>query len=210
MSPLERVRHRHFVLFVIVFACATLVAASVLDGPRAPLAGFDVAAIAFGLSVWNSTRGATTETIRERAARDDAGRVLLIAVTIIVLGIVLGALAIETQTKDASPSTLLAALGTLVIAWVFGNLVFTLQYAHRFYGRVDGRDRGGLDFPSDDTPEYADFCYFAFVVGMTFQVSDVTISERGMRKLCLAHALVAFFFNIGAVALSVNILAGTG
>lgn len=210
MSSLADVRHRQFVLFVVVFAFASLAATSVLHGSWPLLAGFDVAAIAFAVSVSVTMRGASVASMRERAARDDAGRILLIAITAISLGIVLGALAIETRAESALPLAVPAALGTLVLAWVFGNLVFALQYAHRFYQRVDGGDRAGLCFPDDDTPNYADFCYFSFVVGMTFQVSDVTIAERGMRRLCLAHALIAFFFNLGVVALSVNILAGTG
>jgi uncharacterized membrane protein len=106
---------------------------------------------------------------------------------------------------------------TLLLAWLFSNLLFALHYAHEFYapgdlsdddGRGDGekQDSGGLQFPGDGLPDYGDFAYYSFVLGMTFQVSDVQITARPMRRLALYHALVAFLFNIIVVALSVSLI----
>ena len=209
-KPPSRLRHHHFVLFVAVFVVATPVLLPVLGATRALLAGFDAAAALFCVSVMVAMHDTTAATMRGRAEREDAGRTLLIAVTAISLAIVLVAVTLETRRSPGLPGNVPLSLATLALAWVFGNLVFTLQYAHRFYLRIDGGDRGGLDFPGCPEPAYADFAYFAFVVGMTFQVSDVTISDAGARRLCLAHALIAFFFNIGVLALSVNVLAGSG
>lgn len=206
-----RLQHRYFLLFIVVFVSAAPLFAVLMQGAIwALLLAFDVAAAAFVASVLWSMSDATPDTMRERAERDAAGRGLLILVTVICLLIVLVALTLETRSASSIEYGVPAALATLGLAWIFGNLVFALQYAHRFYERVGAGDRGGLDFPDCDTPAYADFCYFSFVVGMTFQVSDVTINDSGMRRLCLAHALIAFFFNIGVLALSVNILAGSG
>ncbi len=87
------------------------------------------------------------------------------------------------------------------------NTIFALHYAHEFYGDWGGKG-SGLDFPGTREPDYWDFFYFAFVIGMTFQVSDVQITSRRIRRLALFHALIAFAFNTAIVALSINIISG--
>lgn len=98
---------------------------------------------------------------------------------------------------------------TLTLSWLLTHFVFAFRYAHEWYA-PDGRGqaKGGLDFPSDDQPDYIDFLYFSVVVGMTFQVSDVRITARRLRRLALLHGLLSFLFNTVIVALTVNIAAG--
>ncbi len=98
---------------------------------------------------------------------------------------------------------------TLMLSWLLAHVVFTFRYAHEWYD-LDGlgQVKGGLQFPSDDQPDYFDFLYFAVVIGMTFQVSDVQISARRLRRLALLHGLLSFLFNTVIVALTVNIAAG--
>ena len=98
-------------------------------------------------------------------------------------------------------------IATLVLAWVFANLVFTFHYSHLYYDQIGGGDRKGLDFPGTDKPTFSDFCYFAFVLGMTCQVSDVTINDSALRQTATAHGVAAFFFNLGVLALAVNLTA---
>jgi uncharacterized membrane protein len=99
-------------------------------------------------------------------------------------------------------------VATLTIAWLFGNMVCALHYAHMFYDPAPGGgDHAGLVFPGTERPDFQDFCYFASVLGMTFQVSDVQIVSSRIRRAATVHALVAFFFNIGVVALAVNVVA---
>jgi uncharacterized membrane protein len=89
-----------------------------------------------------------------------------------------------------------------------------LRYAHFYYCDMDGNDEGkvlkpgGLEFPGDDEPDYLDFAYFSFVIGMTFQVSDVQITSKRIRRLSLMHAILSFAFNTIIVALSINIISG--
>ena len=85
--------------------------------------------------------------------------------------------------------------------------IFAMHYAHEFYG--EGRDHreGGLQFPGEGEPDYWDFVYFSFVLGMTFQVSDVSITSRVIRRLAVSHGIVAFVFNTALLALMVNIAA---
>ncbi len=98
---------------------------------------------------------------------------------------------------------------TLLVSWLLTHVVFALRYAHEYYDRVTGTGNvaGGLEFPGAEAPDYWDFAYFALVVGMTFQVSDVQITSRKLRRLALVHGLLSFLFNTVIVALTVNIAA---
>ena len=87
--------------------------------------------------------------------------------------------------------------------------MFTLHYAHAYYVRAnDGHDSGGFDFPGTATPDYRDFAYFAFTLGMTFQTSDVAITAPALRHVALLHCFGAFVFNIGVIAFAINVLGG--
>jgi uncharacterized membrane protein len=115
--------------------------------------------------------------------------------------------------KDSSPAVrdlhvaLVAA--TLLVSWLMTQTLFAFRYAHEFYeADEDGRIVGGLQFPGEERPDYWDFFYFALVLGMTFQVSDVQITSRKLRRLAAAHGLLGFLFNTVIIALTVNIAAG--
>jgi uncharacterized membrane protein len=200
--------HPRFAAFLLIFALTGGLALSVLPPERALIGGFDLAALVFIFScvpLWtNDSAGA----VRKRAARDDGGRILLLLVTAATFITVLASTAIMLSShSDPGASDLALSLATIVIAWVFANLVFTFHYSHLFYDQCGATDRRGLDFPGTDEPSFADFCYFAFIIGMTCQVSDVAISDRTMRKAATAHGVTAFFFNLGVLALAVNITA---
>jgi len=99
---------------------------------------------------------------------------------------------------------------TLLASWLMVHTTFAFRYAHEFYTRVNDDDPfdGGLTFPGKDDPDYLDFVYFALVLGMTFQVSDVEITSRKFRRLATVHGLLSFLFNTIIFALSVNLAAG--
>lgn len=108
------------------------------------------------------------------------------------------------------------AMASLAGSWLLIQVAFALHYARDFYGRgaaargsASDAPRAGLLFPGGADPDYLDFFYVAAVVGMTSQVSDVAVSDRGLRRLTLAHALLAFAFNLVVLALAVNVLAGS-
>lgn len=106
----------------------------------------------------------------------------------------------------------LMVMGSVIISWWMLHTVFTMSYAHLYYTATpdpdDAKDKvvAGLEFPNEKTPDYLDFVYFSFVVGMTFQVSDVEISSRSIRRLVLLHGLISFAFNTAIVALSINVI----
>jgi uncharacterized membrane protein len=103
----------------------------------------------------------------------------------------------------------LAAL-TVIFSWFFIHTIFALHYAHAYYRQIDeGGDRGdGLNFPDCGEPDFLDFAYFSFVIGMTFQVSDVSITSSRIRRLSLVHALLSFLFNTVILALAINLASG--
>jgi uncharacterized membrane protein len=176
---------------------------------RAALIGFDIGAVVFLLSCL-PLLGREPDAMRESAARNDANRVTLLAITGIVCSVILVAIAEELSTREAtSPATVGLIIGTLLVAWLFSNMVYALHYAHLFYTRnTKGEDAGGIGFPGDDEPDYWDFIYFAFTLGMTFQTSDVEISSRAVRRVVILHCFAAFVFNIGVLAFTINVLGG--
>lgn len=101
--------------------------------------------------------------------------------------------------------------GTLILSWLMTQATFTFRYAHEYYSRTDEAQAGvdgGLLFPGTEQPDYFDFFYFALVLGMTFQVSDVQITSRKLRRLAALHGLIGFIFNTVILALTVNLAAG--
>lgn len=99
----------------------------------------------------------------------------------------------------------------LLLSWVLVHTIFTLRYAHIFYANHKEdktKHAGGLVFPEEPHPDYIDFAYYSFTIGMTFQVSDVTVTSKDLRRLTLFHSLIAFAFNTIVVALTVNVIAG--
>ncbi len=136
---------------------------------------------------------------------------------LVVAGITVSFAAIVSEfstMKSAAHGQLGLKLGlvvaTLLLSWLLTHAVFALRYAHEFYETSpDGRSlAGGLEFPSEPCPDYWDFLYFALVLGMTFQVSDVQITSRKLRRLATLHGFLGFTFNTVIVALTVNLASG--
>ena len=204
------VQHPFFLLFLVLMTVVVALLVPIAGLERAFLTGFDVAASLFMLVTAMRMGPALPDQLRLNAARNDAGRVLLLLIVALLLAVILVVLVIEMGKEGrSSGSEIVLVAATLTIAWTFGNLVCALHYARMFYDvQPGGGDRAGLLFPSAEAPDFSDFCYFAFVLGMTFQVSDVQIISRNIRRTATAHALLAFFFNIGVVALTVNLIAG--
>ncbi|SER38874.1 DUF1345 domain-containing protein [Sphingobium sp. YR768] len=183
---------------------------------EAVMAGFDGAAIAFMLSVIPLI-DADPASMRRKALTNDANRGLMLLLTGIVSLVILVAVGVATSQHGGPDAISIALLlATLLIAWLFSNLVYAMHYAHIFYlpgsgGKgQSGKDRGGLDFPDTEEPGYWDFLYFAFTLGMTFQTSDVSIGSTVMRQTVLFQCLAAFLFNLGILAFTINVLGGSG
>jgi len=205
----NRLAPARFVFFFLVFAIAAPVGLwfALPDWPRGLMAGFDVAAFLFLVSCASLLMVDAPEKMSIDAQRNDAGRLVLLVFTGIVLTAVVAAIAAEVSEPDPLGWDRKAwVVGTLLLAWLFGNTVYTLHYAHLAYQRGRGDRCGGLHFLGTDEPVYADFAYFAFTLGMTFQTSDVEIRDAAIRRTVTFHCLAAFFFNIGVLAFTINIL----
>lgn len=196
-----------FLLFALVFAAAGAMLFDVAGRSRAIMGGFDLAALAFILSVVPLFRHGDAARMRHTAATNDANRELLLGLTSAVMLVILVTVHDELGGVTDTSAGLLVIV-TLALAWLFANLVFALHYAHLYYLPGQTGDTRGLGFPDTKEPDYGDFLYFSYTLGMTFQTSDVTVASRAMRRVVLAQSMAGFVFNLGVIAFSINVLGG--
>jgi len=174
------------------------------------LAGWDAAGLLLIAMVWLRIGRFDADRTRTHATREDSSRVaaqlLLVAASVASLAGVAAALVKANQTDGAGRVGLTAiAMLTVAVSWAVVHTVFALRYAHDFYTPP----LGGIDFKNDDErPDYQDFAYVAFTVGMTFQVSDTDIQDRSIRRAVLRQALLAYLFGAVILAVTVNVIAG--
>ena len=145
--------------------------------------------------------------IRRNAVLQDDGRFLILLVTALGAFASIAAIVFELGASNRSGPGLALATITIALSWAAVHTAFALHYAHEYYR---GAKPGGLQFPSGDKDEeadYWDFVYFSFVIGMTAQVSDVGITDRVIRRTATVHGIISFVFNTALVALMVNIAA---
>ena len=199
--------------FLAFIACAVVgvpAGVTLLGWREGAMAGFDFAALVFLAVCWPLIHS-RADQMRAAVARNDANRVLLLVVSAVVVLAVLVSIASELTQKGApKPLAIILIVTTLALAWIFSNITYALHYAHIYYGDADedGSDYGGLDFPKTDEPDYWDFIYFAFCLGMCFQTSDVDMTSGRVRRVATAHCLLAFVFNLGVLAFTINVLGG--
>lgn len=146
--------------------------------------------------------------IRRRARLQDEGQVAILVLTAVAALASLGAIfALLGSGNSRQAGDLFLATITIVISWAFTHTMFALHYAHEYYDENGGKG-GGMSFPGEnEEPDYWDFLYFSFVIGMCAQVSDVTVTCKPIRRTVFAHSVVSFIFNAALLALTVNIAA---
>jgi uncharacterized membrane protein len=199
---------------VLVSLCAGLLVFLLLTtrevNARNVLAGWNVAALIFIAATWRRMLRATVASIRKRSEDLDFSDSLLLFLSISAALASIAGIGLELHTikETASPGVVLtralAAVVTILISWVFLHTLFTVHYAHRFYG---GDDKGeGLKFPEGvDEPVYWDFLYYSFTIGVASQTADVATTSTAMRKLTLLHSVLSFLFNTTILALAINV-----
>jgi len=205
-----RARPRLFLAAGLALAVFCLLQPSGLPRQTCGILGWDAGVAVYLGAVLVMMRRADIEGVRRRAALHDEGRNLILSLTIAAAGISVLAIGYELHDAKGLPAAeagwrVALAIVTVVMSWSFTHVNYALHYAHAYYG---GRKAGGLMFPGDAPPDYFDFLYYAFVVGMTCQVSDVQVAGRGLRRLTLVHGVLAFFFNTAILALAINLVAG--
>jgi uncharacterized membrane protein len=178
------------------------------------IATWDVFALCVLTLAWLTIVTTPPEKLRSRAQVQDVSRTVIFIFVILAACAGLFAVGFLFFTNKGAQHPhftlhLVMSLFAVVSSWLLVHTVFGLRYAHTFYGDPDGpagpqQHAGGLIFPGDLPPDYTDFAYFSFVIGMTFQVSDVQITSRDFRKLVLLHGMLSFGFNTVILALTIN------
>jgi uncharacterized membrane protein len=174
------------------------------------LVGWNVGVVFYLTLVLSLVAKSDVHRIRRRAAMQDEGQFTILVLIIVSAAASIAAIFAELGTGSGNPRLpghLILATTTILFSWAFIHSMFALHYAHEYYG--DGRDHriGGVAFPDDSEPDYWDFAYFSFTIGMCAQVSDVTVSSKVIRRTVLLHSVLSFIFNAALLALTVNIAA---
>ncbi|WP_404710611.1 DUF1345 domain-containing protein [Sphingomonas sp. MMS24-J13] len=204
----RRIAPPRFLTFILLIAIGMGVGIPNFGWAIGSMAAFDIAAMVFFISITPLFNDEANE-MRQSAKSNDANRALLLAITCLVSFIVLAAVASELMQKGTpKPPMIFMIIGTLALCWLFSSLIYALHYAHLFYADDQGKDLGGVDFPATKEPDYWDFLYFSTCLSMTFQVSDMNITSRRIRRVVMFHCLAAFVFNLGIIAFTINVLGG--
>jgi len=206
-------------LMIALFVSAIIFITSYksLNVPELALTTWIGCALTIILFNWITIIGSHPREVKKIAKLQDSSRAFLFG--FIITAAVVSLAAIIFLLKESKGLTeaernahIFLAITAVVISWWMVHTIFSLRYAHLYYDKDTDkggtRAGGGLDFPNTTDPDYLDFVYFGFVVGMTFQVSDVVITDRKIRRLCLLHGLISFAFNTAIVALSINVISG--
>lgn len=172
--------------------------------------GFSLSAI---IMSWITFSIVNSNQLQDVAGLQDQSRSFVFITVIISALASISAIILLIVSKEEgglqSPLRIPLAAAGMFFSWFLIHTTFALRYAHIFYGDHPSKPEsraGGLDFPGDEDPDYMDFVYFSFVMGMTFQVSDVEIKSKHLRKLALFHSLISFFFSTIIIALTISIL----
>ncbi len=208
--------HKLFICIIIATVVYFIVNIQHLDGLTHFMIGWDTFSLGMIIMSWISFSITTSAHIREQARVQESSRVLIFVTVVIstFAGFVAVLLLIISKKdyKDTAVLHMIVAVAGMLFAWFLIHTIFTFRYAHIFYGDDEENSNthaGGLEFPDDKKPDYLDFAYFSFVLGMTFQVSDVDITSKRLRRLSLLHSILSFFFNTVMIALTINIMAGS-
>jgi uncharacterized membrane protein len=207
-----RISRAHMRLWVSLALGAIAVAALPADWTWITrlLLGWDLAVVLYLAAAFAMMADAPSAEIKKHADAQDEGAaallILTVAAALVSLAAIIAKLAVLNPSDAGYGFHIALAVVTVALSWTFTHIIFALHYAYEFYG---GGSRGKtLKFPDENPPDYWDFVYFAFVIGMTFQVSDVAIMNKWVRRTVTLHGIVSFVFTTSIIALTVNMTAG--
>lgn len=209
-APSGRMNERARLACAVVVALAVAVpVALVSPWQLSVLVGWDVVAVVFVAWTWlrigRLDGGDTCTHAKHEDTSRDANRVLLASAAVASLVGAIGALALGKHVHGPLSGVLTAAaIGTVIVSWTLIHTLYTLRYADLYYGDIPG----GFDFNSDDEPDFRDFAYVAFTVGMTFQIADTNVTDQRLRRTILVHSLLSYLFGTVIIGLTINVLAG--
>ena len=200
---------RRVALAVVLGTAAGVIAAFLGPWQLAVLIGFDVWAVAqvawVVVAVLPLDAAHTkVQALREDDSRTSAALVIITAALACLVGVVVGLVKANEVSGVETVVITAVAVASVVLAWLTVHLVFVLRYADLYYN--DGI--GGVDFPGDEDPDYRDFAYLGFTIGMTYQVSDTNVTSRAIRRTIIRHALISFLFGTVIIGVTINVMAG--
>jgi uncharacterized membrane protein len=188
-----------------------------IDALSHVMIGWDTFSLCMIIMSWITFYITNSKQIRAQASIQDPSRAIIFMIVLIAtIASFLAVLLLLVSKKDGNNGAeyrIPIAITGMLFSWFLIHTTFALRYAHIYYGDHETKPNthaAGLEFPDDDKPEYLDFAYFSFVLGMTFQVSDVQITSKRLRKLAMFHGLLSFGFNTVMIALTINLVAGFG
>jgi uncharacterized membrane protein len=202
-----------------VLAYVLLLFVNSISGRLRFILAWDIGVMVALLAMFFGLRKASPERMRAIAARQVTGKWTVLGLTVVAASAGLVAIAAEVPLIKAAGALeqvarLALVVVTIVLSWALINTMFALHYAHDYYLRTSAHSaeraarETGLAFPGSRLPAYGDFVYFSFTIGMTFQVSDVQITELSVRQLAITHGIISFFYATGILALTMNLVAG--
>jgi uncharacterized membrane protein len=208
MTRRQLIRRRNVVASVAFAATLAIALALRASWPVAVSGAWGVAALLIGLAIWPRILRMDAEQTKANARDEDFSRasadlVLLVASVASLIAIFF--LVDEAGRRHGAAKVTLAvlAVAVVVLSWLLVQTVYTVRYGDLYYGDPIG----GIDFNDDDPPNYYDFLYLAFTIGMTYQVSDTTLKTRAVRKTAIRQALLSFIFVTVILAVTINVVA---
>ena len=208
LSALQRLA-----IALVVAGAALLALKAWFSGQFSVLASWDVGALCYLGLEWLLIARSDQKLTRLRTQRyDPSGYVIFLVVvtaasaSLVAIGFIVGEIRGLSYWPRAGGITL--SVAALLLSWLLIHTLFAFHYARLYYSQPPEQKthHRGLRFPDDDEPDYLDFAYYSFVVGMTSQVSDVAVLSRPMRRLTMIHGVLSFIYNIAILAMSINII----
>ncbi|MEO6453224.1 MAG: DUF1345 domain-containing protein [Ginsengibacter sp.] len=219
VSPFNRLTAVYRLLICLIFAILFyfLIPVGRMNGFTHVFSAWDIFSLGMILLSWTTFFTTSSQQMRGMAKLQDETRTIIFIIVLVSTFASLLAVLLLIISKDEGRINkevhLVVAIAGMAFSWFLVHTVFTLRYAHLYYGDSPAKPSvhaGGLNFPEEEKPDYIDFAYFSFVIGMTFQVSDVQITSKKIRRLALLHGILSFGFNTIIVALTINVIAGLG
>ena len=214
-TAFEKLHAIHKIIICLVLAVIVYFVADIknINPLTRIMIGWNTFSLCMIIMTWITFKITTPAEIRKQAGVQDSSRVVIFTMVLISTFASFMAVFLLLISKDKATEFLdiPVAVSGMAFSWFLVHSIFAMRYAHIFYGDHETKPdapAGGLNFPDDEKPGYLDFAYFSFVLGMTFQVSDVEVTSKRLRKLALLHGILSFAFNTVIVALTINVIAG--
>ncbi len=212
INPVEAFRLRPRLLAAFGIMAALTLLLPIPDLVTRLLAGWCAGVVIYAVLIVRQSTGQSRDAMRLQSSRLDDSAALVTVFTLLAAAASFGAvgvLVLGGKTSGAGRVFDLTLAGaTVLCTWAFVQLVFTIHYAHVYYGDESGESRGGLDFHGDDDPDFWDFLYFTVTIGAAAATSDTNITSKRMRRIATVQTVYAYLFNTGVLALAVNMAAG--